>query len=372
MAEELGEKTEAPTARRRSEARNRGQVAKSQDFGSAIDLIGAFIALAIMGGSIVTGLAALMAGLLDSAVSGPGHSLGAVDTSLRTTAAQTVTIVGPFLLVMFFVAYLSQFVQVGWLLTLKPLQPKLDRLDPVKGVKRLISRRNLVKSLIGILKLAILGAIAYTIAGTHTGELASLPRLTAVAAAAVLGRMLIDLCLWMLAAMLILGLIDFAYQRFQHTKDLKMTKQEVKEEMRSMEGDLETKGRRLRMAREIALQRIRQAVPKADVVVTNPTHFAVALQYDGETMAAPKVVAKGADFLAFRIRELAAAHGVPIVERPPLARALYHHVDVGRTIDPEHYEAVAEILAYVYRLKGKLPGPVPAGPAVPEPEPVGV
>ena len=132
-----------------------------------------------------------------------------------------------------------------------------------------------------------------------------------------------------------------------------MTRQEVKDEQRRMEGDLEVKGRRLRMARQIALQRIRQAVPRADVVVTNPTHFAVALQYEAGSMSAPRVVAKGADFLAFRIREIAAAANVPIVERPPLARALYQGVPVGRQIAPEFYEAVAEILAYVYRLNGK-------------------
>lgn len=355
MAEELGERTEAPTGRRRREARNRGQIARSTDLGSAVDLIGAFLALSIMGGGIVTGLAALTAHLLDSSQSGAGIRLAEIDTSLRSTASRTAMIAGPFLLVMFAIAYLAQFAQVGWLFTLQPIHPKLDRLDPMKGIGRLFSRRNIIKSLVGILKLAILGVIAWTVASGHTAELASLPRLAAMAAIIVLGRMIVDLCIWMLAAMLILGIIDYVYQRIQHTKDLKMTKQEVKEEMRSMEGDLETKGRRLRMAREIAMQRLRQAVPTADVVVTNPTHFAVALKYDGDKMAAPMVVAKGADFLAFRIRELAAANDIPIVERPPLARALYHNIDVGRTIPAEHFEAVAEILAYVYRLQGREP-----------------
>jgi flagellar biosynthetic protein FlhB len=150
--------------------------------------------------------------------------------------------------------------------------------------------------------------------------------------------------------MLIIGVADYMYQRWQYTQDLKMTRHEVTDERKSMEGDPEIKARRFRMARQMALQRVNQAVPKADVIVTNPTHFSVALRYDAETMAAPRVVAKGVDFLAMRIRQIAMTHGVPIVERPPLARALYYGVEVGRDVPAEHYQAVAELLAYVYRL----------------------
>lgn len=360
MAEELGERTELPTARRRGQARGRGQIAKSTDLGSAIDLAGAFILLAILGSSIVGGLAALTRTLLDSSVSGTAAP-ETIQSTLRFAAIQTALIAAPFMLLMCVVAAFAQFLQVGWLFTLEPLAPKLNKLNPVTGLKRLFSRRSLVKTGLGILKLSVLVMVAWLVVAGHTGEIASLPRLHAVAAFMVMGRIIVDLCLWMLAVMLIIGIIDFIYQRWQHTRDLKMTKQEVKDELRSMEGDMETKGRRLRMARQIALQRIQQSVPRADVVVTNPTHFAVALEYDPETMAAPKVVAKGADFLAFRIREIAAAHRVPIIERPPLARALYAEVDVGRAISPELYEAVAEILAYVYRLEGRA---APAGVGV--------
>jgi len=274
---------------------------------------------------------------------------------VRFAGLRLVMIAGPFLVAMFVVSYLGQFVQIGWLLSLTPIQPKLDRLNPISGFARLFSKRNAVKTGIGVLKLAVIGLVGTLIIQSHTTEIAALPRLTAVAAFMVMGEIIADMCLWMLAIMLIIGIVDFVYQRVQHTKDLKMTKQQVKDEMRSMEGDLETKGRRLRMARQIALQRIRQTVPKADVIVTNPTHFAVALQYDGENMSAPKVVAKGADFLAFRIREIAVANGIPIVEKPPLARALYAEVAIGKAISPEFYEAVAEILAYVYRLEGRVP-----------------
>ncbi len=355
MAEDLGEKTEMPSARRLREARGRGQVAKSQDLGSAIDLVGGFIALMILGGSIVAGLSGLLRYLLDDRNSGAAMDLSSLDGALRLTAVQLAVITGPFLLVMFAVSFFGQFVQVGWLFTLQPLQPKLDRLNPMSGLSRLFSRRNAMKTAVGVVKMSIIGTIGVLIVRSHTAEIASLSRLGAAAAFMLMGRILADLCIWMLAVMLVMGIVDFVYQRWQHTKDLKMTKQEVKDELRSMEGDVETKGRRLRMARQIALQRIRQSVPKADVVVTNPTHFAVALKYDADEMAAPKVVAKGADFMAFRIREIAAANGIPIVEKPPLARALYAEVDVGRAISPEFYEAVAEILAYVYRLEGRQP-----------------
>ena len=153
--------------------------------------------------------------------------------------------------------------------------------------------------------------------------------------------------------LLVLGLLDYAFQRWQHEKDLRMSKQEVKEDMKRMEGDPLVKQRRTRIARQLALQRIGQAVPKADVVVTNPTHFSVALKYDSKTMTAPKVVAKGADFLAMRIRQIALANGVPLVERKEIAQALYKSVEVGQEVPPQLYNAVAEVLAYVYRLGGR-------------------
>jgi len=168
--------------------------------------------------------------------------------------------------------------------------------------------------------------------------------------------MALRVALWTLAVLLILGIIDWAYQKWQHNQDLKMTRHEVKDERRASEGDLETKARRLRFARSLMVQRLQHDVPKADVVVTNPTHFSVALKYESGEMSAPRVVAKGADEMAMRIRYIAKTHGVPIVERPPLARALFKDVPVGKEIPAHHYQAVAEVLSYVYRLEGKAAG----------------
>jgi flagellar biosynthetic protein FlhB len=177
-----------------------------------------------------------------------------------------------------------------------------------------------------------------------------LPYLSSMQAAAIVATMMFELALWILAVLLVLGVLDYLYQKFKHTRDLRMTKQQVKDEMRQSEGDPEVKRRRMRIQRQIAQQRIASAVPKADVIVTNPEHLAIAIQYDESRMNAPKVVAKGADFMALQIRLIAMKHGIPIVERKPLARALYKEVAVNQEVPPEFYKAVAEILAYVYRL----------------------
>jgi flagellar biosynthetic protein FlhB len=356
MAEELGERTEAPTARRLSEARNDGQIAKSPELGATIDLIGGLLALVFLGSWLVRGSAELLRHLLDARSSGSFTRWEDVEPVLWWSAKQGAMVVVPFLGVAFAASYLAQFVQVGWLLTLNPLRPKLSRLNPAAGVKRIVGRRNVIKTALNLVKLAIMLSVAYAIVLRNASAIATIPLLDVLPAMALMGKVVMDLCVWLLAVMLVIALADYAFQRWQHTQELKMTKQQIKDELRSMEGDMETKGRRLRLARQMALQRLQMTVPKADVVITNPTHFSVALEYDAAKMAAPRVVAKGADFMAFRIREIATANRIPIVEKPPLARALYADVPVGRQVSPEFYEAVAEVLAYVYRLENKRAG----------------
>jgi flagellar biosynthetic protein FlhB len=244
-------------------------------------------------------------------------------------------------------------VQVGWVLTAKPLKPNFGKLNPISGVKQLFSKRSLMKSILNSFKLVFVLAVAWAVIAGFVPRIIGLPALSAAQGMVLIARMLLALAIWLVAVLLVIGLIDWVYQRWQHTEDLKMTKQQVKDERRSMEGDPQIKGRRLRMMRDIVLQQIQAHVPLADVVVTNPTHFAVALRYDPASMRAPRVVAKGADFMAQRIRLVASANGVPIIERPPLARGLYYGTEPGQEISSEYYEAVAEILAYVYRLEGE-------------------
>ncbi len=363
MAEDLGEKTELPTSRKLGDARERGQVAKSIDLSGAIDLIGAVVLLAALGSGLVSGLAGLTRALLAGEAPGAGPGPGGLDELVAWTASHAALTALPIAAAMFAVVYAGQLVQVGFLLTGHPLQPKLERLNPVANFSKVAGRRNVVKTAVSVLKLALIATVVALFVARHMPEVAGLPALSFIGGYAKLGEIIWAMALWMLAVMLAIGAADWAFQRWQHARDLRMTKQEVKDERRTMEGDLESKARRLRMARQMILQRARTDVPGADVVVTNPTHFAVALKYDGETMAAPKVVAKGADFLAFRIREIALAAGVPIVEKPALARALYANVEVGREVSVEHYEAVAEILAYVYRLNQRASEPEPVGSA---------
>jgi flagellar biosynthetic protein FlhB len=238
----------------------------------------------------------------------------------------------PFLLAMFAVVYAAHFWQVGWLITTKPLQPSLNKLNPAGGLKRLFGFRSAAKAAVTSIKIVI--AII-------------------VASAYVASRMVMQLSLWLVLIFLILGVADYVYQKWQWEREHRMSKQEVKEEIKQTIGDPQVKRRQRSFAMKILNQRLGKSVPTADVVVTNPEHLAIALRWDPETMNAPKVVAKGADYVALRIRQIAALHGVPILERRDLARAMYPAVDVGREIPPQFYTAVAEILAYVYRLAGR-------------------
>jgi len=354
MAEDLGEKTEDPTPKRLSEARERGQVARSQDLSSATLLIGAAAVIYFFGSSMFFGLVALMRFMLGAESLGRGVTTESLIEAVNISADQAMRMFVPFLALMALIAYADQIIQVGWNFTAKALQPRPDKLNPVSGVKRLFSRRSLVKGVVNIVKVAVIGAVAMVVMHSAHDRIIAFPILTTPGIVLAWSRLALELIVWILAALLIIGLIDFAYQRWQHKQDLKMTKQEVKDERKSTEGDPEVKSRRMRAAREMVKQRLGASVPQADVVVTNPTHYAVALQYDAERMNAPRVTAKGADYVAMQIRLIASSHGVPIVERPALARALHRSAEVGQEIPADLYEAVAEVLAYVYRLEGRL------------------
>jgi flagellar biosynthetic protein FlhB len=353
MAEELGERTEQPTGRRLGEARSKGQIAKSQDLSSAVDLTGAVVLIALCGSAGLAAMSAMLRRVLEDQTPGESLSIDSVQPLALWAASQAARVAGPALLAMFAIAVLAQVVQVGWVYTTHPIQPNFTRLNPVAGIRRLLNLKSLVKTIVNVIKLGMVVLIAYLVIGKHMGAIAALPSLGLAPGLYKMSLLAAELTAWLLAIFLSIGVIDYLYQRWQHTHDLRMTRQEVKDERRSVDGDPEVKGRRLRMAREIAMQRIQHAVPKADVIVTNPTHFSVALRYDPTTMHAPRVIAKGADLLAFKIRNVAIGSRIPIVERPPLARGLYWGVEIGQEIKPEFYEAVAEVLAYVYRLKDR-------------------
>lgn len=357
MAETTGqEKTESASPRRRREARQEGNLARSTDLTAACMLLAAVVLLWAFGSRLWLALGAtLRAMLLSSHAPNPTRAddLGAMVGYTGHVLAATLL---PLLLVLASVGLLASIGQVGLLLTGKPIMPRFSKINPISGVKRLFDARAAMRLVMSVGKLVLIAGVAIIIIIMDLEKIGALPAMALRPGFALMAGMAFDLAIKLAAVLLILAILDFAFQKFQHEKDLRMTKQEVREEMKQMDGDPMMKQRRARVARQLAMQRMSQAVPKADVIITNPTHISIALQYDSETMRAPKVIAKGADLMAMQIRQIAAAHGIPLVERKPLARALYASAEVGDEVPEDHYAAVAEILAYVYRLSGRMAG----------------
>ncbi|MEX2672965.1 MAG: flagellar biosynthesis protein FlhB [Phycisphaeraceae bacterium] len=347
------EKTEAPTPRKREEARREGNVPKSTDLNAACALLAATVLLYLLGQRMFGGLKTSLEVLLSASHAGNPtrpddlHAMGAFVLQIMTSA------VLPLIVAIGAVVLLVAVGQVGFLVTLKPITPQFSKLSPLQGVKNLVNARAAMRFVMSLGKLVAIAAVAVFLIYHDLPKILVLPELSAGQAFAVSCQLTFGLAIKLAALLIILAILDYAFQRVQHERELRMSKQEVKEEMKRMEGDPLVKQRRSRVARQLAMQRTAQQVPQADVIVTNPTHLAIALKYDAQSMRAPKVVAKGADFLAMRIRQIGSLHGIPIIERKPLARALYSSVDVGQEVPPEHYTAVAEIMAYVYRLSGR-------------------
>lgn len=344
-----GEKTEQPTPRKLEEAREEGNVPKSTDLTAAISLLGAVLLLSWFGRAMFGAFRAMVQAMLGGDWSADVTQTGDVGRTVGVMLYEAAGIAMPIALGMLLLGVAGTLGQVGVMLTFKPLVPKFNKLNPVKGLANLFSKRALMRFVMSMGKVFVVSSVAVVVIYFDGPKMLSLIRLESGPLLGAASALVWDLAIKIAIVLLLLAIIDLIYQRWQHQQDLKMTKHEVKEEMKRMEGDPTTKQRRTKVARQMAMQRMGQAVPGADVVVTNPTHFAVALKYD-ETMAAPKVVAKGVDYMAMRIRQIAVANDVPIVERPPLARSLYKHVEVGREIPLKFYSAVAEILAYVYQL----------------------
>jgi flagellar biosynthetic protein FlhB len=351
MAEDLGDKTEAPTPRKLSKAREDGNVAKSVELVSALDLVVAFALIWYFGSLCVELFAEMLRAHLRPVDMLTLTRPGELASGMVEAFKQTFPILAVALGVLALVSGLGHLAQVQFLFSTKPVEPNIERISPLSGFQRIFGAKNLFRQGLNIIKLALIAVVAVTAASVYFQDFAGLALLDAGDAMRSMVLLIIKIAAWVLAILLILGVADYALQRFQHTRDLRMTKHEIKEEGKDTDGDPEIKARVRKMGRDIAMGQLRREVPKADVIVTNPTHFAVALRYDEGAMAAPVVVAKGADFMAFRIREIAIGSRVPIVEKPELARALYAEAKVGRAIDVKFYQAVAELLAYVYRLK---------------------
>lgn len=341
-------KTEEPTARRRTKARQQGSVPQSTEVTNAVALLGAALALRLFGARCFRIVAGNAANLMRDLARMDGTQASAV-LVVRDQVFLVVRAAAPIMLVMAVVGVACSFAQTGWLWLPKNLSPKLDSLNPMRNIKELISLQAVVRLVTAVLKLVLVGFVVYWVLRKRLDWLFALADWDAWAVVAVLQAVAFELILKVALAMILVGAIDYAYRFFKHKKKLMMTKQEKKDELKNEVGDPVVKQRQWEARIKLTVGRFAATVPTADVVVTNPTHLAVALRWAEQEMAAPEVVAKGRNYLAEKIKQIAREHGVPVLERKELARALYGAVEVGMQIPPALYYAVAEVLAFVMR-----------------------
>ncbi len=366
MAEEsFQEKTEPASPRRREDARKKGQVARSMELNSFAILFFGLLFLLFSGPVMFRQVAGLMQEMLSGLSAAPGD-VESYSRLLLNVTLRTLLILAPLFVTLMIVGIFINVAQVGFGASAEVLEPKLDKLNLVRGLQRLISRRSAVELVRDLLKLTIIGVVAWYALKAELDRLMGLSDADTMEILSVTAWSMFRVSIKVVLALLIIALFDYAFQRWDFERSIRMTKQEVREEYKLYEGSPLMRSRIRQVQREMARMRMTKEIPHADVVVTNPTALAVALKYDSETMSAPTVVAKGARLLAERIRDIARSAGVPIVENKPLARALYASVEVGSTVPAELYKAAAEVLAYVYRLRGKTIATATTGSAADE------
>ena len=350
-----GEKTEKATPRKRRKAREEGQVLQSKELTSAIVLLSMFLTLKIAGSFMYEQLYLNFKIAFEDLAQVPDlFSIQGVRKLYVNLVLQLLKIVAPVFAVALVAGVASGYAQVGFLFTTKTLAVKLNRINPLNGFKKLFSFRSFAELIKSILKILIIGFLGYLYLSGEARNILKTMDMDVVSIAAYICNTSLNVAIRMCIAMLVLGVLDYGYQWWEYEKSLKMTKQEIKQEYKETEGNPEIKGKIKQKQRQLALRRMLQDVPKADVVITNPTHFAVAIKYDPKVADAPLVVAKGQDYMAQRIKEIAKENKVEIVENKQLARTLYSTVEIGDKIPPELFQAVAEVLAFVYSLKNKV------------------
>lgn len=348
-------RTEKATPKRRSETRKKGQVAKSTEINSALVILGIFIAMKNLGHIAFEQVSELMRFFLQSPSSYASYGLSeeTISTLFLNLSILFIKAVLPIALVATVIGVTASLVQVGFLFTLKPLVPDFKKINPISGIARLFSPRALVELLKSIAKVIIVGYLAYSIIEGHFNDMVNIINMDIQQMLVMLGSIAYEIGIKTGIALLVIAIIDYAYQKYTHEKSIRMTKQEIKDEFKQSEGDPLVKSRIKRKQMELTARRMMQDVPTADVVITNPTRLAIALKYDPATMGAPKVIAKGQRLVAERIRNIARENKVPIVEDKFLAQSLYKTAEIGQEVPYDLYKAVAEILAYVYQLNQK-------------------
>jgi flagellar biosynthesis protein FlhB len=343
-------KTEKPTSRRLQKAREKGQIARSKEIPSAAVLFGSLLILFYFGNTIVQTLELEMRNMLRVQIP-PELTIIYLSSLLRGVALRVSFILVPVMLAIVALSIGSNVLQGGFLVSSEAIKFKFNQLNPVSGIKRLFSKNSLMQLAKSLVMVMVVSIISYQVVSKY---IPLYPRLVLMNANQLLywtATISYEIFIRVAVLLVILAIADYCFQKYQFTEQLKMSKQEVKDEHKDMDGDPMIKGRIRRMQREMARKRMMNDVPTADVIITNPTHYSVALSYKVNSMEAPKVVAKGVGFLALKIRELAQQHGIPLVENRPLAQTLYKTVNIGEYIPANLFKAVAEILAYVYKAK---------------------
>ncbi len=347
------QKTEDPTAKKLEESRKKGEVAVSREVNNWVMLFAGTLIIGAMAPHVFSSLMEILKAYIERAYAFPSAP-GGMGILLGGGLKNVLLVLALPLIILMLAAFLSPFIQVGPLFAPEAIKPTLSKISPIKGVKRLFSMRSLMEFVKGVLKISIIGIVGTVIIYPYFDKFEHLIGLPIPVLMDELQSLVVRMMLGVLVVLIVVAVIDLVYQRFEHHKKMKMTKQEVKDEYKQTEGDPHVKARLRQLRMERARQRMMQAVPSADVVITNPTHYSIALRYDPEIMEAPLCVAKGIDEVALRIREVAKEHKIILYENKPLARTLYDTVEIDETIPADQYQAVAEVISFVFKQKGKL------------------
>jgi flagellar biosynthetic protein FlhB len=349
------EKTEKPSPKKRRDAREEGQILQSKEVNTVVILFSCFLALKIFGGFMTKQLSNMMSDIFNE-IGDTDILLNPSNLMLNSLKLITVfsIVMAPILMIAFFSSLVVNYAQVGFLFTNKTLKIKLNRLNPIEGFKKMFSKTALVELVKSILKITLVGYIAINYGYSQMTRMIKYPGMESLTVFINFSNLIYGFVLRILGVLLLLSFMDYFFKWREHEKNLMMSKQELKEEYKQSEGDPFIKGKIKEKQRQMAMSRMMQDVPSADVIITNPTHYAIAIKYDQDKFEAPYIVAKGVDVIAENIKKIAMENLVPLVENRPLARALYDSIDIGESIPEELYEAVAEVLAYVYSLKDEF------------------
>jgi flagellar biosynthetic protein FlhB len=347
-----GEKTESATPKKRQEARKKGQVAKSMELPAAFILFFSFFSFYLFGSYMKDKVVKLFNHIFLNELT-MDVTIGNVQVLFGNLVIQGLLLLAPIMILVVVIAVLGNYMQIGFMITGEPLMMKFSKINPIEGFKRMFSLRVVIDFLKSLLKLSVIGYVVYTTIWGEKARILEMGHIPLESSISFIWSIILQLGIKIGVILIIIAIFDFIYQKYEFEKSIKMSKQDIKDEYKKSEGDPLIKGKIRQRQRQMAMQRMMQEVPKADVVITNPTHYAIAIKYDAGNMQAPTVLAKGADYIALKIKEIAKQNGVITMENKPLARAIYAQVEIGDTIPAELFQAVAEVLAYVYKIKGR-------------------